>query len=85
MSNTPNKDPQEGLGFLDSKLLQSIKIDKKMDVKSKCTQHRPPQRVYNFWPSLKMCHLCHFQVPTGLEATRGPGGPAQLLQSIKID
>ena len=37
------------------------------------------------WPSFKMRHFCHFQGPTGLEATGGPGGPSQPLQSIKID
>ena len=62
--------------------VQSIKIDKKLNLVSKYTQHRPPQRIYDFWPSLKMCHLCHFQGPTGLEATRGPGGPAQPLRSM---
>ena len=33
----------------------------------------------------KMCHPWHFQGPTGLEAFGGSGGPAQPLQSIKID
>ena len=37
------------------------------------------------WSSLKMCHPWHFQGPTGLEATGGPGVPSQPLQSIKID
>ena len=65
--------------------LQSIKIDQKTDFESKYTQNRLPQRGYDFWPSFKMCHPCHFQVPTGLEATGGPSGPTQPLQSIKID
>ena len=41
--------------------------------------------LVNPWPSFKMHHFCHFQGPTGLEATGGPGGPSQPLQSIKID
>ena len=32
-----------------------------------------------------MCHPCHNQGPIGLEATGDPRGPAQPLQSIKID
>ena len=39
----------------------------------------------NPWPGFKMCHPCHNEGPTGLEATGGPWGLAQLLQSIKID
>ena len=31
-----------------------------------------------------MGHPCHFQGQTSLEATRGPRGPSQPLQSIKI-
>ena len=65
--------------------LQSIKIDQKMDFESKYTQHRLPQRVYDFYSSLKMCHPWHFQGPTGLKAIGGPVGPAQPLQSIKIN
>ena len=41
--------------------------------------------LVNPWPSFKMHHFCHFQGPTGLEATWGPGGPSQPVQSIKID
>ena len=41
--------------------------------------------LVNPWSSLKMCHPWHFWGPTGLEATGGPWGPAQPLQSIKID
>ena len=64
--------------------LQSIKIDYKQNLESKYTQHRPPKRVHDFCSTLKMGHPWHFQGPTGLKATGGPGGPAQPLQSIKI-
>ena len=33
----------------------------------------------------KMCHQCQNQGQTGLEATGGPRGASQPLQSIKID
>ena len=38
----------------------------------------------NPWPGFKMCHPCHNQGPTGLEATGDHRGP-QPLQSIKIN
>ena len=37
------------------------------------------------WFRFKMCHQCQNQGQTGLEATGGPRGASQPLQSIKID
>ena len=37
------------------------------------------------WYTFKMCHPCQNLRQTGLEATGGPGGPSQPIQSIKID
>ena len=36
------------------------------------------------WFRFKMCHQCQNQGQTGLEATGGPRGASQPLQSIKI-
>ena len=34
--------------------------------------------------SLKTCQPCHYHLPTGLEATGGPLGPAQPLKASKL-
>ena len=46
--------------------------------------YNPINKSYTAWPSLKTCPLCQYHLPTGLEATGGPLGPAQPLKSSKI-